>query len=126
MRESGGVVKRDIDPYIIRVGIKRRKRGCEKFREEQALPDENDDTAASVCGIRRENTRPEVGAIRKLSRESRNSERRRGVMIGFLDTDKADRMGREEVELFSTPGSKTSSIPLKNPVRVRGERMQEA
>ena len=33
-RERGGVVKRDVDPYIIRVGIKRRKRGGRKFREE--------------------------------------------------------------------------------------------
>ena len=28
-------------------------------------------------------------------------------------------MGRKKVEYFSTPGSKTSSIPLKNPERVR-------
>ena len=28
----GGAVKRDVDPYIIRVGIKRRKRGGRKFR----------------------------------------------------------------------------------------------
>ena len=31
-RERGGVVKRDVDPYIIRVEIKRRKRGSRKFR----------------------------------------------------------------------------------------------
>ena len=31
-RQRGGVFKRDVDPYIIRVGIKRRKRG-RKFRE---------------------------------------------------------------------------------------------
>ena len=30
-------------------------------------------------------------------------------------------MGREQVKLFSASGSKTSSIPLKNPERVRGE-----
>ena len=30
---QGGVVKRDVDPYIIRVGIERRKRGSRKFRE---------------------------------------------------------------------------------------------
>ena len=29
----GGVVKRDVDSYIIRVGIKRRKRGGRKFRK---------------------------------------------------------------------------------------------
>ena len=29
-------------------------------------------------------------------------------------------MGREKVKWFSAPGSKTSSIPLKNPERVRG------
>ena len=29
----GGVVKRDVDPYIIRVGIKQRKRGGRKFRK---------------------------------------------------------------------------------------------
>ena len=32
-RERGGVVKRDVDPYIIRVGIKGRKRGGRKFRK---------------------------------------------------------------------------------------------
>ena len=32
-RERRGVVKRDVDPYIIRVGIKRRKRGGRKFRK---------------------------------------------------------------------------------------------
>ena len=32
-RERGGVVKRDVDPYIIRVGIKQRKRGGRKFRK---------------------------------------------------------------------------------------------
>ena len=32
-RERGGVVKRDVDPYIIRVWIKRRKRGGRKFRK---------------------------------------------------------------------------------------------
>ena len=32
-RERGGVVKRDVDPFIIRVGIERRKRGGRKFRE---------------------------------------------------------------------------------------------
>ena len=31
-RERGGVVKKDVDPYIIRVKIKQRKRG-RKFRE---------------------------------------------------------------------------------------------
>ena len=35
-------------------------------------------------------------------------------------------MGRKKVKYFSTPGSKTSSIPLKNLERVRGERRQEA
>ena len=33
-REHGEVVKRDVDPYIIRVWIKRRKRGGRKFRKE--------------------------------------------------------------------------------------------
>ena len=32
-REQGGVVKKDVDSYIIRVGIKRRKRGGRKFRK---------------------------------------------------------------------------------------------
>ena len=32
-RERGGVVKRDVDSYIIRVGIKRRKRGDRKIRK---------------------------------------------------------------------------------------------
>ena len=32
-RERGGVVNRNVDPYIIRVGIKRRKRGCRKFKK---------------------------------------------------------------------------------------------
>ena len=37
-----------------------------------------------------------------------------------MNADKVDRMGRKKVEYFSAPGSKTSSIPLKNPKRVRG------
>ena len=41
-------------------------------------------------GIRRENARPGVGAIRTQSRESRNPERGRAVKIGFLDTDKVN------------------------------------
>ena len=32
-RERGGVAKRDIDPYLIRLGIKRRKRRGRKFRK---------------------------------------------------------------------------------------------
>ena len=32
-RERGEVVKRDVDPYIIRVRIKRRKKGGRKFRK---------------------------------------------------------------------------------------------
>ena len=35
-------------------------------------------------------------------------------------------MERVKVKQFSAPGLKTSSIPLKNPERVRGERRQEA
>ena len=35
-----------------------------------------------------------------------------------------NRMGREQVKLFSASGSKTSSIPLKNPERVRGEKAE--
>ena len=32
-RQRGGVVKRDVDLYIIRVGIEQRKRGGREFRE---------------------------------------------------------------------------------------------
>ena len=32
-KRERGVVKRDVDPYIIRVGIKRRKSGGRKFRK---------------------------------------------------------------------------------------------
>ena len=32
-RERGGVVKRDVDPYIIRVGMKQRMRGGRKLRK---------------------------------------------------------------------------------------------
>ena len=32
-RKRVEVVKRDVDPYIIRVGVKQRKRGGRKFRE---------------------------------------------------------------------------------------------
>ena len=70
-RERGGVVKKDVDPYIIRVGIKRRKRGGRKFRKRWALPDEYDNAAASVRGIGGESARPGVGAIRAQRRESR-------------------------------------------------------
>ena len=45
------------------------------FRKGLALPDENNDAAASVRGIRREIDKPGVGAIRSQSRESRDLER---------------------------------------------------
>ena len=32
-RERGGVVKRDVDSYMIKVGIKQRKRRDRKFRK---------------------------------------------------------------------------------------------
>ena len=44
------------------------------------------------------------------------------VKIVFLDTDKANRMGRKKVSQFSAPGLKTASIPLKNPEGVRRPR----
>ena len=44
------------------------------MQRRKALLDENDDTAASVCGIRRENARPGVDTIRTQSRESRDPE----------------------------------------------------
>ena len=62
------------------------------------MPDENDNAAAGVRGIMRENARPGVGTIRTQSRESRYLQRGRGVKIGFLDTDKVDRMGRKKVK----------------------------
>ena len=71
-REQRGVVKRDVYFYLIRVRIKRRKRGGRKFRERLAMHDENDDAVSSVRGITRENARPGVGAIRTQSRASRN------------------------------------------------------
>ena len=52
-RERGGVIKRDVDPYIIRVRIKRRKREGRKFRERFALPDENDN-ASLACAVSEE------------------------------------------------------------------------
>ena len=74
-RERGGVVKRGVDPYIIRVGIKQRKKEDRKFRKGYALPDENDAAAASVRSIGGENASPEVGAIRAQSRKPWNPER---------------------------------------------------
>ena len=53
-----------LTPYIIRIGVKRRKRGDRKFREVQAQPDKSDNAASSVRGITRENARPGMGAIR--------------------------------------------------------------
>ena len=41
------------------------------------MPDENDDAAASVRGIRKKNARPGVGAIRAQKRESRNPKKGR-------------------------------------------------
>ena len=62
-----GVVERNVDPYIARIDIKRRKRGSRKFRKGSVLPDENDNATASVCGIRRESARSGVGTIRTQS-----------------------------------------------------------
>ena len=74
-RERGGVVKRNVDPYVIRVVVKRRERKGRKFKERKALPDENYDADASVRGITKENARQGVGAIRTQSREFRNLEK---------------------------------------------------
>ena len=57
------------------MGVKQRKRGGRKFRKGKALPDENDNAAASVRGIGRENARLRVVAIRLQSREFRDLER---------------------------------------------------
>ena len=62
------------------------------------MSDENDNAAASVRGIGRENAKLGVGAIRAQSREPRNPERGRGVKIGFLDADKVDRMRQKKVK----------------------------
>ena len=59
----------------MRVGVKRRRRGGRKFRERYVLPDENNDATANVRGIKKENARSGVGAIRSQSRESRDPER---------------------------------------------------
>ena len=64
----------------------------ESLEKDRSVSDENDNAAASVRGIRRENARPGVGTIRTQSRESRNPERERGVKIGFLNADKVGRM----------------------------------
>ena len=69
--------RRDVGPYIIRVGIERTKRGGRKFRERYTLPDENDDTIASVCGITRKIARPGVGVIRTQSKKFREPEKGR-------------------------------------------------
>ena len=53
-------------------------------------------TPPLACVASGENARPEVGAIRAQSKEPRNPER--GVKIGFLDTDKVNRVGREKVK----------------------------
>ena len=39
---------KDVDPYLIKVGVKQRERRGKKFRERKVLPDENNETAASV------------------------------------------------------------------------------
>ena len=73
-----------------------------------------------MSGIRRENARPGAGAIKTQSGKSRNLERGRRANIGFLDTDQVNGMGRKKLYQFSAPGSKTSSISLKNLERVWG------
>ena len=72
-------------------------------------------------GIRGENARPGVSAIRTQCRESRNSEEDE-LRLDFWIADMVDRVGRKKVKQFSAPGLKTSSIPLKNPERVRERR----
>ena len=54
-----------------------KKERRQKVQKRIGLPDENDNAAASVRVIRRENVRPGVGAIRMQSREPRNQERGR-------------------------------------------------
>ena len=93
-----GVVRRDVDPYIITVGIERRKKEVESSEENRP-------------GLTKRMTPPlaNVGSGEKMpGREWLRSERReenpgirkkgRRVEIGFLDTDKVNRMRREKVK----------------------------
>ena len=66
-----------------------------------------------------------MGAITSQSRESRDQEREKLVKIRFLNTNKVNGMRRNKVYKFSSPGSETSSIPLKNTEEVRGERKKQ-
>ena len=71
--------------------------------------------------IVRKNARPGVSAIRSQSRVSRDPKRGKRVEVGFLITDKIHRLNRDKLEPFSSSGSKSSGVPLKNPEQVRGE-----
>ena len=66
-----------------------------------------------------------MGAITSQSRESRDQESEKLVKIRFLNTNKVNGMRRKKVYKFSSPGSETSSIPLKNTEGVRGEKKQQ-
>ena len=67
-----------------------------------------------------------MGAIRTQSGESRDPERRTLVKIGFLDTDKVNRIGRKKVKQLSASGLETACIPLKNTEESGGKRKQVA
>ena len=53
-RERGGVVKRDVGPYMIRVGIKRRKRGEVESSEKDRPCLTKMTTPPLACGTSRE------------------------------------------------------------------------
>ena len=76
-------------------------------------------TTPLLACVASEERMPDRELVRS-KRRAENPERGRGVKIGFLNANKVDRMGRKKVKYFSAPGSKTSSIPLKSPERVRG------
>ena len=59
-----------------------------------------------------------MSAIRSQSKVSRDSNRRRQVKVGFLDTDKVQRMEQNKVEKFSVSG-KMQGCKLKIELEIK-------
>ena len=85
---------RDVDPYIIRVGIERRDEVESSEKDRPCLTKMTTPPLACVASGERMPDREWV----RSERRAENPERERGVKIGFLDADKVDWIGREKVK----------------------------
>ena len=66
-----------------------------------------------------------MNGIKAQSKVSRDPEKQRKIVVGFLNTDKIARKEQKQVTKFNTPGMKTSCVLLLNGEEVRKQRPEK-